>query len=131
MYAHPSFIRGRPELLSQLRKSTSSARRRITIKATLDDSDASSEGSLVRSVSPSPTRNLTANCFRSIVQSAISSPVGPPPQYVNQAWLTYIKPSYQQRNSIPTVSILPSAKKDGGRLDLLALAIERESCFSS
>jgi hypothetical protein len=129
MHAHPSFVRGYPESLSQLRKSTSASRRRLSKASSSDDSDGSrSDSSAERSVTPSPTRNLTSNCFQSIVNSRVQQ-VAHPTQYLHPAWLTFCAPSYQQRNTIPAVSLLPTPKTDGsGRLDLLALAIEREQC---
>ena len=128
MYTHPSFMRGRPELLSQLRKLTPSPRRQVPkiTKIPIDESDASSsEGSMDRSVSPSPPRTLSTRCFRPVVPCQS--------QYMNhQGWLTFSdQPSYSRDNAIPSVSLLPTPKKDGtGRLDLLALVIEREECFA-
>lgn len=134
MYAHPSFVRGCPDLLSELRKSTSSSRRRMIKASSLDDSDTNSEGSAARSVSPSsPTMVMNVNCFPHMVQSRLLNHVPNhvvPSPYVNNAWLTFIKPTYPQTKSIPTVNLRPKTKRDGGRLDLLALAIERESCLA-
>ena len=135
MYTHPSFLRGRPELLSQLRKLTPSPRRRVPkiTKSPIDESDASSsEGSMDRSVSPSPPRTLSTRCFRPVVHSRIQK-LPCQSQYMNhQGWLTFSdQPSYSHDNTIQSVSLLPTPKKDGtGRLDLLALVIEREECFA-
>jgi len=134
MYTHPSFMRGRPDLLSQLRKLTSSPRRRpskISPKNSIDESDTScSDSSMDRSVSPPMA--LPSNCFQPVVQSSRIQQLPRQSQYMNQAWLTFSKhPSYPQETKTQPVSLLPSPKKDGrGRLDLLALVIERESCLA-
>lgn len=127
MYAHPSFTRGCPESLTKLRKSTSASRRRFSKASSSDESDGnSSDSSPVRSVSPSPTRNIPSNCFQHAVHSRIPPAVSTT-QYMNPPWLTFCAPSYQR--TMPAVSLPPTPRADGsGRLDLLALAIEREHC---
>mmetsp|Transcript_31957 Transcript_31957/g.77550 ORF Transcript_31957/g.77550 Transcript_31957/m.77550 type:complete len:252 (-) Transcript_31957:4195-4950(-) len=119
MYAHPCFVRGCPESLSQLRKSTTSSRRRLSPQPSTDESDgSSSDGSLVRSITPSPTRNIK-NCIQHVSESQT--------RYLNSAWLTLCAPSLPPQSTHAPVPFLPAPKTDGsGRLDLLALAIERE-----
>lgn len=128
MYAHPSFIRGRPELLSELKKSSSVSRRRLS-KVGNDDSDSSSTDShptrSARSVSPSPPpRRQVLNGFHNITQKGVPRPTYPqvPSAYLGQTWLTFNKPTLAPRRSNP----MPSFPRKGGigRLDLLALAIE-------
>jgi hypothetical protein len=132
MYAHPSFTRGKPELLSLLKKSTSASRRRLS-KVSSDDSDSSiSEGRSVRSVSPSPPpRNQASAGFHPIMQIGVPRSTCPP-AYLDRTWLTFNKQSLApQGHAIQTTSHLPIPRKEGtGRLDLLALAIEHEACLA-
>ena len=125
MYAHPCFVRGCPESLSQLRKSTTSSRRRLAQQPSTDESDGStSDDSLVRSITPSPTRNISARIHH---QSRIQELTASRPRYLNSAWLTLCAPSIPPQSTHTPVSFMPAPKTDGsGRLDLLALAIERE-----
>ena len=117
MYAHPSFIRSRPEMLSQLRKSTTASRRRLS-KSSSEDSDSSSstESPTFRPVSPSPSREPDSPPYFQRVAA-----VPAPNHRFNQTWLTF--------NKQP---LAPIQRREGtGRLDLLALAIEREGCFAN
>jgi hypothetical protein len=125
MYAHPSFTRGHPESLTELRKSSSASRRRLSSKGSSDDSDSSSEGSIVRSVSPSPPRNhqIPMTTFHPLVQSNSV--------YMGQTWLTFNKQPLAP-HAVQSKPFRPLPKKEGtGRLDLLALAIERTGCFAT
>lgn len=126
MYAHPRFVRGCPESLSELRKSTTSSRRRLSQQPSTDESDGSScDGSLVRSITPSPTRNIKT-CIQHVSNSRIQE-VSSRTRYLNSAWLTLCAPTLPPQSTHTPVSFLPAPKTDGsGRLDLLALAIERE-----
>ncbi|CAJ1943062.1 unnamed protein product [Cylindrotheca closterium] len=123
MYAHPCFARGYPESLAQLRKSATSSRRRLSQQPSTDESDGSScDGSLVRSITPSPTRNVIQPVPQSRIQEVTSQT-----RYLNSAWLTLCAPSLPTQSAHTPISFLPPRKTDGsGRLDLLALAIERE-----
>mmetsp|Transcript_20448 Transcript_20448/g.26821 ORF Transcript_20448/g.26821 Transcript_20448/m.26821 type:complete len:246 (+) Transcript_20448:19-756(+) len=61
MYAHPSFLRGRPEMLMQLRKcNTVAVRRGVSNKSTSESlsgkSSSTARAPAARSVSPSPPR---------------------------------------------------------------------------
>jgi hypothetical protein len=122
MYAHPAFVRGQPETLVQLRKSTSASRRRLS-KGSSDDSDTASDASGFRSVSPSPPRDLGHGRFQPIAQTRNPA-----------AWLSINKqPLVPPRDQRVQTAPLLSAKKNVGkcRLDLLALALEREGCFAT
>lgn len=127
MYAHPCFVRGRPESLSQLRKSTTSSRRRLSRPLSTDESDASSsDGSLARPMTPSPTKNLNA-CIQHVSHQSKTQEVPSRTRYLNPAWITLCAPLLPPQNAHQPVAFMPTPKKDGsGRLDLLALAIERE-----
>ena len=114
MYAHPAFVRGQPETLVHLRKSTSASRRRLS-KDSSDDSDTASDASGFRSVSPSPPRDLGHGCFPA-------------------SWLSIDKqPLVPLRDQRVQTAPLLSARKNAGkcRLNLLALALEREGCFAT
>mmetsp|Transcript_31956 Transcript_31956/g.77545 ORF Transcript_31956/g.77545 Transcript_31956/m.77545 type:complete len:207 (-) Transcript_31956:27-647(-) len=107
MYAHPCFVRGCPESLSQLRKSTTSSRRRLSPQPSTDESDgSSSDGSLVRSITPSPTRNIK-NCIQHVSESQT--------RYLNSAWLTLCAPSLPPQSTHAPVPFLPAPKTDGSR----------------
>lgn len=130
MYAHPSFCRGKPESLSELKKSTTASRRRLS-KASSDDSSDDSisipteSRPTARSVSPSPPpRNQTSARFQPTMQ------IGAPP-YLGRNWLTFNERSLEQGNSIQSTPYIPIRKREVvGRLDLLALAIEHEACLA-
>ena len=129
MYAHSSFVRSHPELLSELRKSSSASRRR-TSRVSSEDSDSTSSGSrtsFVRSVSPSSSPNDCASYFQPIAKKKVSAPkrIVSPPQCVSQAWMTFKAQPMMLSKPQP---IHPRTEATG-RLDLLALAIERESCL--
>jgi hypothetical protein len=135
MYAHPSFTRGKPELLSLLKKSTSASRRRLSKVPSLtpDDSDSSSsDGRSVRSASPpAPPRNQASADFHPIMQIGVPRSTCPP-AFLSRNWLTFNKQSLApQGHAIQSTPHLPLLKKEGtGRLDLLALAIEHEACLA-
>lgn len=130
MYAHSSFIRCHPELLSELRKSSSTSRRRPS-RVSSDDTDSASSGSRspdFRSFSPNSASYSTTH-FQPIAQKstgtseiAVSSP-----QCVSQTWLTF----QSQPMFLSNPQRLNARAEGTGRLDLLALAIERESCLSA
>ena len=151
MYAHPSFVRGEPDMLTQLRKSTSSSRRRLSSKRSGDDSDSSSDdgnhnvssptAQLLRSVSPSPTRLQPAAPLIHQVPRLVLNPafnlVSPTATSVGQTWLTFnneqpvaskIEPA--RTNATPRIlSKEPTSSSfGGGRLHLLTLAIEQGGC---
>ena len=129
MYAHSSFVRSHPELLSELRKSSSASRRR-TSKVSSEDSDSTSTGSrttVVRSVSPSSSPNYCNSYFQPIAKKKVSASkrIMSSPQCVTQTWVTF----KAQPMMLSTPHAIHPRSEATGRLDLLALAIERESCL--
>mmetsp|Transcript_34594 Transcript_34594/g.98425 ORF Transcript_34594/g.98425 Transcript_34594/m.98425 type:complete len:230 (-) Transcript_34594:125-814(-) len=130
MYAHPSFLRCQPDLLSELRKSTSASRRRVsrTPSEASDSSASSGSGSpSFRSVSPTSPR-YRATYFQPIAQKGSgASELVSSPQCVTQTWVTF----KAQPMMLPKAQVLQPRKEATGRLDLLALVIERESCLSA
>jgi hypothetical protein len=128
MYAHSSFIRDQPELLSELRKSSSTSRRRVSLAPSeaSDSSASSGSGSPdFRSISPTSPR-YRATYFQPIAQkgSGVSELVSSP-QCVTQTWVTF----KAQPMMLPMAQALHPRKEGMGKLDLLALVIERESCL--
>eukprot|EP00934_Nitzschia_sp_Nitz4_P001449 Nitzschia sp. Nitz4//scaffold2_size372955//62102//62805//NITZ4_000372-RA/size372955-processed-gene-0.474-mRNA-1//-1//CDS//3329546623//1449//frame0 len=107
MYAHPSFIRGEPELLTQLRKCTSASKHRSPKQSVRKSSD--SDTLSYRSVSPSPPREDV------VAKSVYSGEVIP-----SHGWM----PSPQPSAHLEKPSVLLPKAHGAGRLDLLALAIE-------
>jgi len=133
MYAHQSFIRGKPELLLNLRKCSATSRRKIQAPSNCTGSCDSS--------SSSSNRSREATCEK---ESQIISP-----RTVVEPFLQTSNPStkltsYQQNTSppwlafnhqplMPKLTYLPKTSLDirqsngAGRLDLLALAVEHAS----
>jgi len=124
MYAHPSFIRGKPELLLHLRKCSSASRRKTSASVISDDSSNSSSCS---------TRNQQATCEtiahntlpRTIVEPFLSttdtlSTLLSYEHNTNQTWLTFRNQSLMPRSTC----LLKKSGAGAGRLDLLALAVE-------
>jgi len=116
MYAHPSFMRGRPELLSSIRKCPSASRRKKMSAAVISD-DSSSDSS-----SSSITGNhRTSSGEKAITSSSTASSTSATllsyEKSTNQTWLTF----HNNQSLIPNSTYLPKAS---GRLDLLALAVE-------
>lgn len=137
MYAHPSFVRGQPETLSHLRKISSATRRQISKGPVQVQATFPSTG--LRSVSPSPTRDLGAKFFQPIIQRppsqiapAVSYPIPSrflaPPCREKEA----LAPTAGIKPTVLTIPTSPPASPQGsGRLDLLTLALEREGCFAA
>lgn len=86
MYAHPSFLRGYPQTLSQLRKSTSSASssRKATSNSQLSSSNSSSSSSISEHsfASKSPSTKVMISQFMKSSQAISASP--PSPKHVSQ-----------------------------------------------
>jgi hypothetical protein len=132
MYAHPAFVRGQPQTLCRLRKTSSSSRRRLSEGSTDDcDSSGSSDTPAFRSVSPSPTRDMIPNLFHPFVQDRVQgSTYQAPSGLLEQAWITISGQSLAPQGPL-VQPILPRSKTGGeGRLDLLAMALEHEGCFA-
>lgn len=129
MYAHPSFIRGQPDLLMLLRKCTSTVKQRLS-DTSANDKNANVRSKVVnpafRSVSPSPPRQEVTSVFSQ------RSPIHKSP---NKLDLVHSRQSYQERIQSPEQSVvsskhqglLPMTAAGVGKLDLLALAIEHAS----
>lgn len=138
MYAHPSFVRGQPETLSQLRKISSASRRQLA-KATVQVHQATFPSTGVRSVSPSPTRDLGSKFFQPILQRPpaqiapnVSYPI--PSRFLVQPCRNNeaLKPTIGIKPTLlPSPTSPPDSPQGAGRLDLLTLALEREGCFAA
>ncbi len=130
MYAHPSFVRSYPDLLIELRKSSSASRKRPS-RVSSEDTDSASSGSgspVFRTLSPSSPNDYTSY-FQPIAQKSrvTSEMVVSSPQCVSQTWLA----CKAQPMMLSSPQGLYSRNDGTGRLDLLALVIERESCLSA
>ena len=131
MYAHPDFVRGLPESLTKLRKAKTASRRRLS-KGASDDSDTGSESPGVRSVSPSPPKEVATNYLHPILRTEPAVSRSNPSRSLSQTWLSinaFALPSPQVPRDQPC-TVFPQ-KTGMGRLDLLALAVEREGCFAT
>ena len=131
MYAHQSFIRGKPELLLNLRKCSSASRRKMSASSSTSDSSDSSSSSGRRTASENQTPVLSP---RTIVdpylQTAhVQSKLMSYEPTTNQTWLTFHQqPLMPKAAFLPTKAPLNLQRANGaGRLDLLALAVEHAS----
>jgi hypothetical protein len=134
MYAHSSFVRNKPELLSDLRKCTSASRSKTSHSASssnscssCDESDSGSSNTFNRETSSTTSSTTTESSSplvppRTVVQASGSS------YQLNQSWSSVHR---SQPTLIPKAACLPSihhsiiGRKGGiGMLDLLALAVE-------
>jgi len=133
MYAHQSFIRGKPELLLNLRKCSSASRRKLSTSSNSSESCDSSSSSNMRNreatfekESPILSPRTIADPF--LQTSNASSKLMSYEQNTNQTWLTF-----HHQPLMPKTTCLPMAPLDirqsngAGRLDLLALAVEHAS----
>lgn len=130
MYAHSSFIRDQPQLLIELRKSASASRRRASRVSSEESYSTASTGSgspVFRSISPASPNSRTTY-FQPIAQKGSGGlELTLSPQCVTQTWVTF----QAQPMMLSKAQVLQPRKEGMGRLDLLALAIERESCLSA
>lgn len=133
MYAHQSFIRGKPELLLNLRKSSSASRRKMSTSSNVSESCDSSSSSATRHREATCEKESPIISPRTIVTpylqtSTASSKLMTYDQNTNQTWLTF-----HQQPLMPKTTYLPKRPLDirhsngTGRLDLLALAVEHAS----
>lgn len=132
MYAHQSFIRGKPELLLNLRKCSSASRRKMSSASNSSESCDSSSSSSIRNRERCEKESPTLSP-RTIVDPYLQTS-NPPSnllsyeQNTNQTWLTF-----HSQTLIPKSTRLPKTSLDirktngAGRLDLLALAVEHAS----
>ena len=102
MYAHPSFVRGKPELLTHLRKCTPA--RKKTARSRGDESDASSSSDSYDS--PQSAMPVTPHTITEPLD--LTKPVA-------TTWAKFQSPL------LPKTTCQPQTI---GRLDLLALAVE-------
>ena len=130
MYAHPAFVRGQPETLSQLRKTTSASRRQL-IKSHNEVQQVFGAPKGVRSVSPSPTRDLdlSSKFFQPIIQRPPSVPFPIPEKLLVQPFVS--KKAMVSPDTFKAAASPPQKANGIGRLDLLTLALEREGCFAN
>jgi hypothetical protein len=134
MYAHPGFVRDDPESLLSLRKITCGNRRRLDTSSPVSP-DAPNAIMMSRSVSPSTPSTLS--------ESPVPSPTtGRPlvftkiPDAAAALWppvspFSATTPSVLPSSPRPTYRVASSGSHDRGKLDLLALAMERTSTISS
>mmetsp|Transcript_83053 Transcript_83053/g.240329 ORF Transcript_83053/g.240329 Transcript_83053/m.240329 type:complete len:225 (-) Transcript_83053:111-785(-) len=125
MYAHPSFVRRQPELLSELRKSTSASRRRASRSLSEDGDSISSRssGSPELKSMPASSPVYAGSCFQPIALKTLS------PQCVSHPWTPF--QAHQLVLPMPRKPQVLRPKEETAKLDLLALVIERESCMSA
>jgi hypothetical protein len=127
MYAHPSFVRGKPELLTRLRKCASAASRR----------NQSSESSLailpfMMVIDESCCDSSTSAGSAASNEESNISPISPPRTIVEQhPSISFRPPGFQYPSPImPRTTCHPQVTSGSvspcgiGRLDLLALAVE-------
>ncbi len=134
MYAHQSFIRGKPELLLNLRKCSSASRRKMSASSSTSDSSISSgsSGGRIRDTTCenqphvlSPRTIVDPYLQTAHVQSKLMSYE----PSTNQTWLTFHQQPLMPKTAyLPTKVPLNLQRANGaGRLDLLALAVEHAS----
>jgi hypothetical protein len=134
MYAHQSFIRGKPELLLNLRKCASASRRKMSTSSSGSENydSSSSTGSrnretkcenLSQILSP---RTTIVDPF--LQTSNASSKLMSYEENTNQTWLTFHhQPLMPKTVCLPKVASDIRQSNGAGRLDLLALAVEHAS----
>jgi hypothetical protein len=134
MYAHQSFIRGKPELLLNLRKCSSASRRKMSASSSISEScDSSSSitsnSELTCQKESSPISSPRTTMLDPYLQASdASSKLLTYEQSTNQTWL-----SFQNQHLMPKTAYVPKLSLGGtqgngaGRLDLLALAVEHAS----
>jgi hypothetical protein len=161
MYAHPSFLRGRPDALLQLCKITKSTRQRCVS----DASSSSSSDAQPRSVSPSPPSPSSSRNGTPVKQgeiatdnlSLLNSLASSSPLFLTTVskvkchgfhdnWVSNGSPKRRHSDTTPArstavaycnmsakTSLQPQmngsascSSPDRGKLDLLAMALERE-----
>lgn len=134
MYAHQSFIRGKPELLLNLRKCSSASRRKMSTSSSGSESydSSSSTGSRNRETTCenqsqilSPRTTIVDPFLQS---SNASSKLMSYEENTNQTWLTFHhQPLMPKSMSLPKAALDVRQSSGAGRLDLLALAVEHAS----
>ena len=130
MYAHQSFIRGKPELLLNLRKCSSASRRKMSASSNASDSSDSSSSSGRTTACEKQPQILSP---RTIVDpylqtSHVQTKLMSYEPSTNQTWLTFHQqPLMPKTTRLPKAPINIRQSNGAGRLDLLALAVEHAS----
>jgi hypothetical protein len=150
MYAHPSFIRDRVDLLSYLRKCPTSSRRKVSSTVVVsDDSSSSSSGSgsvltSKRHSDPKKRRAQTkqknailapASVLDASTLYSATSTTAPASGMIlafenatHQRWLSYQNTASSLTNNSTYIPKSASRNDSGlGRLELLALAVQHAS----
>jgi hypothetical protein len=133
MYAHQSFIRGKPELLLNLRKCSSASRRKMSTSSSGSESydSSSSTGSRNRETCENQSQILsprTTIVDPFLQTSNASSKLMSYEENTNQTWLTFHhQPLMPKSMSLPKAALDIRQSSGAGRLDLLALAVEHAS----
>ena len=132
MYAHQSFIRGKPDLLLNLRKCSSASRRKMSTSSSCSDSCDSSSSSTTHRETTSQKESPIASP-RTVVDPFIqasnsSSKLLNFDQHTNQTWLSFHHQHLMPKATcLPKLSLNHTQGSGAGRLDLLALAVEHAS----
>ena len=145
MYAHQSFIRGKPELLLNLRKSSSASRRKMSVSSSSGDSCDSSNSTSNRETTCEKEFPITSPITVCEKEFPVTSPrtVADPflqtpntassnllsyQKNTNHTWLTFPKQPLLPKSQCLPNNFLNNIQSGGaGRLDLLALAVEHAS----
>lgn len=133
MYAHQSFIRGKPELLLNLRKCSSASRRKMSsASSNSSESCDSSSSSGMRNQHTTFKKEPQVISPRTIVDPFLqtanaSSKLMSYEQNTGQTWLTFHQPLMPKTTCLPNTSLNIRQSNGAGRLDLLALAVEHAS----
>lgn len=133
MYAHQSFIRGKPELLLNLRKCSTASRRKMSASSNGSESCDSSSSSSMRNRETIREKESPIISPRTIVDpflqtSNSSSKLMSYEQNTNQTWLTFHHQLLMPKSTcLPKTSLDTRQSNGAGRLDLLALAVEHAS----
>mmetsp|Transcript_17437 Transcript_17437/g.40117 ORF Transcript_17437/g.40117 Transcript_17437/m.40117 type:complete len:240 (-) Transcript_17437:1114-1833(-) len=132
MYAHQSFIRGKPELLQNLRKCSSASRRKMSTSSSSSDSCDSSTGSATHSAmtcqKDSPIASPRTIVDPYVQASTSSSKLLSFDHNTNQTWVSFHHQHLMPKATcVPKIPISYTQRSGAGRLDLLALAVEHAS----
>jgi len=133
MYAHQSFIRGKPELLLNLRKCSSASRRKMPASITGYEGCTSSSSSGTRTRERVCENGSQTISPRTIVDPFLQTSNAPSKlltyeENTNQTWLNFHhQPLMPKSTYLPNTSLDIRQSNGAGRLDLLALAVEHAS----
>lgn len=133
MYANESFIRGKPELLLNLRKCSATSRRKVQAPSNCTESCDSSSSSSSRSRETSCEKDSPILSPRTIVEPFLqtanpSTKLMSYHQTTTPTWLAFHhQPLMPKTTCLPKRSLDIRQSNGAGRLDLLALAVEHAS----